>query len=95
MKKMLLAAAFGSLALALASCGGSSNCTTEALQKKGKDLQDAMTAALTKDPTKAATAGAQWAQKAQELMAKAQAAGSTPTEEVCKAFDDLIDTVKK
>lgn len=94
MRKMLLAAAIGTFALSLASCGGS-NCTTEALQKKGKDLQDAMTAALTKDPTKAATNAQAWSQKAQELMAKAQAAGNTPTDDVCKAFDDLIDTVKK
>ncbi len=94
MKKMLLAAALGTLALSLASCGGS-NCTAEALQSKGKDLQEAMTAALTKDPTKAATNGADWSQKAQALMAKAQAAGGSPTDEVCKAYDDLIDAVKK
>ncbi len=94
MKKTPLAAAFGILALSLASCGGSS-CTTEALQQKGKDLQDAMTAVLTKDPTKAATNGADWTQKAQALMTKAQAAGTSPTDEVCKAYDDLIDAIKK
>ncbi|QEN87227.1 hypothetical protein FZC33_13205 [Labrys sp. KNU-23] len=96
MRKMLLAAAFGSLALSLAACGGSSsNCTVEALQKKGKDLQEAMTAALTKDPSKAATNAQAWQQKAQELLTKAQAAGNKPTDEVCKAYDELIEVVKK
>ncbi|WP_448951685.1 hypothetical protein [Labrys neptuniae] len=96
MRKMLLAAALGSLTLSLAACGGGgSNCTVEALQKKGKDLQEAMTAALTKDPTKAASNAQAWQQKAQDLLAKAQAAGAKPTDEVCKAYDELIDVVKK
>ena len=96
MRKMLLAATFGSLALALAACGGgSSSCTVEALTQKGKDLQEAMTAVLTKDPSKAAANVQTWQQKAQELLTKAQAAGSKPTDEVCKAYDELIATVKK
>lgn len=98
MRKILLAAAFGSLALTLAACGGSSSsCTVESLTQKGKDLTEAMTNAM-KDPTKAAANAQTWGQKAQELLTKAQAAqaaGGKPTDELCKAYDELIAAVKK
>jgi hypothetical protein len=95
----LRVALLGSLALALASCGeggsgsGTNGCTPEALQAKHKDLQDAMTAALAKDPAKASNSQA-WA-KALELMSKAQSAGDKPSEDLCKAYDQQIETVKK
>ncbi|CAM5764580.1 hypothetical protein LMIY3S_01195 [Labrys miyagiensis] len=94
MKKLLIAAMTGAVALSLASCGGgSSSCTPEALKQKGTDLMSAMQEAM-KDPAKAAANAATWQQKAQELMTKAQAAGDKPTDEVCKAYDDLIKTIK-
>jgi ABC-type glycerol-3-phosphate transport system substrate-binding protein len=94
MKKLVIAALAGAAALGLASCGGSSsNCTPEALKQKGTDLMAAMQEAM-KDPAKASANAATWQQKVNELMTKAQAAGDKPTDDVCKAYDELIKTIK-
>jgi hypothetical protein len=93
MKKLLIAAAAGALSVALASCGGGSSCTPEALKQKSTDMMAAMQDAM-KDPAKAAANAAAWQQKAQELMSKVQAAGDKPSDEICKGFDDLIKTIK-
>ena len=93
MRKLLIAAVTGAVALSLASCGGGSSCTPEALKQKSTDLMAALQEAM-KDPAKVTANAATWQQKTVELASKAQAAGDKPSDEVCKAYDDLIKAVK-
>ncbi|WP_413988482.1 hypothetical protein ACMDCR_21015 [Labrys okinawensis] len=94
MKSAPLAALLGALAFALASCGGGEDCTPEALQQKHQDLRDAMTAALANDPAKATANPEAWG-KALDLMAKAQSAGASPSQDICRAYDEQIEAVRK
>ena len=93
-KSVRPAVLFGALAFALASCGGSQDCTPEVLQQKHKDLQDAMTSALAQDPAKAMADPQAWA-KALNLMARAQSAGASPPQDICRAYDEQIEAVRK
>jgi hypothetical protein len=92
LKTALLVALIGACAVPLASCN-EEPCTQAALQQKQKDLQDAMTAALAKDPAKAASDPQAWS-RALDLMARARSAGTTPSEELCKAYDEQIKAVR-
>jgi hypothetical protein len=87
-----IAAALCALAISLPSCGGPS-CTRDTVNRKSRDLQEAMASAITNDPAKAATEGGRWAQKATALMNRAMT--SPATDDICRAFDDLIDSVNK
>ncbi len=73
---------------ALAACSKEPPCTAEVLAKKGQDLAAAVQAAIAKDPAKATV----FATKMQEIAAKYQ--GSSEAE-ACKAYDDLIASVKE
>jgi hypothetical protein len=53
-----------------------------------------MTAALAKDPAKATANPEAWG-KALDLMAKAQSAGASPSRDICKAYDEQIEAVRK
>jgi len=92
-KTALLFVLLGGIAFTLASCGGE-DCTSEMLQQKHRELQDAMTAALARNPAKAADNSQAWA-RALDLMAKAQSAGNSPPAEICKAYDEQIQAVTK
>jgi len=88
--KKTMAALAGLLALSLAACSGQSDCTQETLTKKSKELSDAVTAAVIKDPTK----GASLTAKMQEVLTK-YSGTSGNTAEACKAVDELIKTAKE
>ena len=80
----------GLLALSLAACSGQPECSQETMTKKTRELSDAVTAAVLKDPTKGATLMA----KMQEVVSKYSGAGAT-SPEACKAVDDMIKAAKE
>ncbi len=87
MKTILAIALTATLAAAAAGCSKEPPCTAEVLTKKGQELATTMQTAITKDPSKAT----ELATKVQEVATKYQ--GSTAAE-ACKAYDDLIATIK-
>jgi hypothetical protein len=94
MKNLVIASVVCTLALSLASYShGTSSCTPEAVRQKSSDLMSAMQVAM-KDPAKATADAANWKQAKQELIAQQIVAGKNPTDNVCKAYDDLIRTIK-
>lgn len=87
MRKTLLAAvALTALAAPLTAHAA---CTPEDAQKKAQEMSAAVQAAVQKNP-----------QQAQALMTKMQAVGAkyqtaTASDDVCKAYDELIAEAKK
>lgn len=89
MKKTMTALA-GLLALSLAACSGQADCNQETLTRKSKELTDAVTAAVMKDPTKGAALSA----KMQEVLGKYSGSAGNSAE-ACKAVDELVKTAKE
>lgn len=86
MRKTLLAAV---VLTALAPLTAHAACTREDAQKKAQEMSAAVQAAVQKNP-----------QQAQALMTKMQAIGAkyqtaTASDDVCKAYDELIAEAKK
>ncbi len=87
MKRFLMLAACVA-ALAGSACSKAPECTSEQLTKKAQEMTTALQEAVTKDPTKAAELTA----KVQEVVGKYQ--GATTAAEACKAYDEVIATIK-
>lgn len=87
MKKILGSVVCLGLLFAVAGCSKEPACTQEEITKKTTELQTAVQAAVTKDPTKAA----ELMTKVQEVATKYKDASDN---QACKAIDELIKTVK-
>jgi len=83
MKKLLLAATTCGLLVPGSAFAG---CTQEEMMRKLADLQTAMTAYAQKHPDKAAEMSA----KARNMTTK----GTPNLDDVCKAYDEMIATLK-
>ena len=88
--KILPFIAAGALAIGLAGCSGGSDCTPETLQKKAQEITTAIQQKVTSDPSKLA----ELMGKLQELAKKYQNVTSTSQAEACKAYDELLTTIK-
>jgi outer membrane lipoprotein SlyB len=89
MKKTMIAFA-GLLSLSLAACSGQTDCTQDVMTKKTKELSDAITASVAKDPAK----GAAFMAKMQTIIGKFTGSSAT-SPEACKAVDELIKAAKE
>lgn len=87
--KTLVAASFSALLISAAASSAASACTQEELTKKATDLTAAIQEVLTKDPSRAQEVMT----KSQEMQTKYQ--GTTDMNEACKAYDELLETIKK
>lgn len=76
------------LAAALTGCSKTPVCTAEEVTKKTAELQAAVQAVVTKDPSKAQ----EILKKMQDLATKYQ--GQTDMKDACKAFDEVLATIK-
>ncbi len=84
MKTLLIAAVVGTLSAGSAFAA----CTQEDMTRKVTELQTVMAAYLQKNPSKAADVSA----RAQGVTSKLQ--GATDPDAVCKAYDELIASMK-
>lgn len=87
--KTLVAASFSALLITAAGSSAALACTQEELTKKVNEVTTAVQEAVTKDPSKAQGI----ITKSQEMQTKFQ--GSTDINEACKAYDELLEFVKK
>ncbi len=83
---MIAAAILG--ALSVSGCSKAPECTADLLTKKAQELTTAVQEAVTKDPAK----GAELLAKVQEIATKFQ--GATTSTEACKAYDEMITSIK-
>lgn len=87
--KTLLAASLSALLITAAAGSAASACTQEELTTKVNEVTTAIQAAVMKDPNKAQ----EIMTKSQEMQAKYQ--GTTDMSEACKAYDELLEFLKK
>ncbi|MGO4450479.1 hypothetical protein AB4Y96_16275 [Phyllobacterium sp. TAF24] len=76
------------MAAALAGCSKTPVCTAEDVTKKTAQVQAAVQEVLTKDPSKAQ----EILKKMQDLAVKYQ--GQTDMKDACKAFDEVLTSIK-
>ncbi len=87
--KTLVTASLSALLITAAGSSSAFACTQDELMKKVNEVTTAVQEAVTKDPSKAQ----EIMTKAQEMQTKYQ--GTTDLTEACKAYDELIEFVKK
>ena len=88
--KILPIIAAGALAFGLSACSGGNECTPEALQKKAQEVTAEIQQKISGDPSKMG----ELLTKLQDLAKKYQSASNSSQAEACKAYDELLKTIR-